>query len=205
MGVSSEPFLQYLKERMKASLIRKIPELFAAFLMFSSIGLATEAITVESHANRYFRSDLIISGEILSCTTNVIRTEQIPGDSGWTYHYSTFLKSCSVRVDSVLKGLCSDSIIVIFDESIQQSRHRFWGLDEKGDSLFVGEAHVEIDDESHIPLAGRWIIFLVDKDYDCHFLWNTEYNKRTLELYREFEEKGEDYSKEHAFELLFQE
>jgi hypothetical protein len=189
---------------MKAVSLKTIWVVFLLSCILNASAFSSEAITEESHANRYFTSDLIIFGEILTCTTGVVKTESTPGDSGWTLCYNTFLNSCLVRVDSVLKGHYSDSTIVIFNEDTQHYQTRFDRLDEKGDSMFVGMAYPEIDDRIRIPGSGKWIIFLVDQDGSCYFLWNSEYNKSNLDLYRKFEEKGESYYREHPSEFLFE-
>jgi hypothetical protein len=195
---------RYLKEQMNTNSARKIFWLFILLLMLNSTALPSECITEESHANRYFRADLIIFGEVLSCTTSVIRTENTSGDSGVIHRHTTFQTSCFVKVDSMLKGYYSDSIIVVFDENTQDMQTKFEKLDEKGESLFVGEMTVELTDKIYLPSASKWIIFLVDKDGDCYFLWYTEYNKGTLDLYHKFEEKGEDYFIKHSSEFFFQ-
>ncbi len=140
---------------MKTFSLKTICGVFLLFWIFNSSAFSAEAITVESYANRYFAADLIIFGEILSCTTSVIKTEKTPGDSGWTLHFNTFLNSCLVRVDSVLKGHYSDSTIVIFSEDTQHYQSRFDRLDEKGDSMFVGMAYLDFDDRIRIPGSGK--------------------------------------------------
>jgi hypothetical protein len=188
---------------MKAFSLKTICGVFLLFCIFYSCAFSSELITEESHANRYFRADLIIFGEILTCTTSAVKTESTPGDSGWTFGSNTFLNSCLVRVDSVLKGHYSDSMIIIFNEDTQHYQSRFDRLDDKGASLYVAEIYPEMMDKISIPSNGKWIIFLVDREGACYFLWNAEYNKSNLDLYRKFEEKGESYFKEHPSELLF--
>ncbi|MFH1335259.1 MAG: hypothetical protein ABII96_01975, partial [Candidatus Zixiibacteriota bacterium] len=188
---------------MNAFSAKTIRGVFLLFCIFNSSVFSAELITEESHGNRYFRADLVIFGEILTCTTSVIKTENVPGDSGWIFCYNTLLNSCLVRVDSVLKGHYPDSTIIIFNEATQHYQTRFERLDENGDSMYIAEIYPEIPDKIRIPGNGKWIIFLVDKDGACYFLWNTEYNKSNLDLYRKFEKKGESYFKEHPSEFLF--
>ncbi len=191
---------------MNVNLTKVILWLFILLLISNLPALPAECITEESHANRYFKADLIIYGEVLSCTTGVIKDENTPGDSGWINRRITSRTSCFVRVDSVLKGYCPDSIIVIFYENTQNSRNRFWGLDDRGESLYVGEiAAIGADDKINIPSFGnKWIIFLVDKDGAFYFLWYSEYNGGNLSLYRRFEDKGEDYFRKHPSEFFLQ-
>ncbi|UCB53515.1 MAG: hypothetical protein JSV10_05420, partial [Candidatus Zixiibacteriota bacterium] len=69
---------------------------FTALFLTLFIGVfATELITPESHARRYFKADLVIFGEALSCTTKVVEREDVPGDSGWVNHYTTLASTCT--------------------------------------------------------------------------------------------------------------
>jgi hypothetical protein len=162
-------------------------------LLFCSAVRATENITPESHARRYFKADLVIFGEVLGCTTRVVEKKNVPGDSGWVNHHTTFMNECGVRVDSVLKGLFRDSTLVVQRKSSQQSRSRFDRITEGGDSLYLGEmTELGYAFDVKIPPSGSWILFLTKKDSTYDFMWHADHNKTNLDLYKKFEEEGED-------------
>lgn len=166
----------------------------ALFLAFFAAVFATELITPGSHARRYFKADLVIFGEALSCTTKVVGSKDVPGDSGWVSHHTIFIKACSVRVDSVLKGSLEDSIIVVQEESSQAWMSRFEAIDENDDSLYMVQMAEEPGpgQANEIPSSGRWILFLMEDDSIYTFLWHADYNRMNLDLYGKFAEEGED-------------
>lgn len=169
----------------------------ALFLALFAAVFATERMTPGSHARRYFKADLVIFGETLSCTTNVVERKDVPGDSGWVNHYTTLASTCTVRVDSVLKGALAESVIVIRKESSQAWMSRFEAIDVNGESLYVGQSTLEPappgpGEADEIPFSGRWILFLMEKDSTYTFLWRAKYNRKNLDFYKKFAEEGED-------------
>jgi len=171
-------------------------------LLFCSAVCASEDITPASHAKRYFKADLVIFGEVLGCTTRVVEKKNVPGDSGWVNHHITFMNACTVRVDSALRGSFKDSTIVVQRESSQQSRSRFDRITEGGDSLYLGEmTHPGDLFAVKIPSSGRWILFLTEKDSAFAFMWHADYSKTNLDLYKKFEEEGEDVFKRYDLRI----
>ncbi len=188
----------YIEKLINARTLQNICVLALFFLTFCSGIFATECITPESHARRYFGADLVIFGEVVSCTTRVVSIEDVPGDSGWTYHRVLSVDEATVRVDSVLKGSFGDSAILVQTESSQESRWRLDKVTETGDSLPIGQL-VQMavlppgpGDASEIPSSGSWILFLTEKDGAFEFMWRADHNKSNLDLYRIFEDEGED-------------
>jgi hypothetical protein len=171
----------------------------AVLFIFCSGVLAAERITPKSHVGRYFKADLVIFGEALSCTTKVVEEKDVSGDSGWIYHYRTFMTASTVRVDSVLKGSFADSTIVIQKESSQESRSRFARVTESGDSLHLGQIVPEIDDffGVKIPCSESWIIFATEEDGIYSFMWRTRYERIALDVYKACAEEGEKVYEEY--------
>lgn len=163
-------------------------------LAFCSGVFAAKDITPESHAGRYFRADLVIYGEVLSCTSKVLEEKDVAGDSGWINHHRMFVTVSTVRVDSVLKGSLTNPTIVVQRQSSQVGRSRFAGIDESGDSMYVAEMVVESGDlyADRMPCSGSWIMFLTEKDGIYFLMWRTFYEKIALDLYEVFEDTGED-------------
>ncbi|NIN01641.1 MAG: hypothetical protein GTO24_27150 [candidate division Zixibacteria bacterium] len=165
------------------------------FHLMSCLGVsAAELITPESHARRYFKANLVIYGEVLSCTSKVLEERDVAGDSGWTNHHRTSMTASTVRVDSVLKGSLANPTIVVQSQLSQVWRSRFAGIDESGDSMYVGEMAVESGDlyADRMPCSESWIMFLTEKDGIYSLLWRTFYEKIALDLYEVFEDIGED-------------
>lgn len=140
----------------------------------------------------------MIFGEVLGCTTNVVERKDVPGDSGWVNHYTTLASTCTVRVDSALKGALAESVIVIQKESSRAWKSRFEAIDENGDSLYMGQMAEEPGpgEANEIPSSGRWILFLIEKDSTYTFLWRAKYDRMNLDLYRKFAEEGRRYFSE---------
>jgi hypothetical protein len=175
------------------SVLQKAYPLVVLTLLLCSTALAAECITPYSHAKRYFGADLVVFGEVLSCTTRVVSEEYVPGDSGWVYQHTVSIAEARMRVDSLLRGSGPDSIIVIQKRSTQAWRSRFDKVTETGDSLYFGEMAVlpGPGEASEVPSSGSWILFLTEKDGGFEFMWRADYNKCNLDLYRIFEEEGE--------------
>jgi hypothetical protein len=176
------------------SVVQEACTLGVLTLLLCSTVLATECITPESHARRYFRADLVVFGEVLSCTTRIVSKEDIPGDCGWVYQHTSRIAEARMRVDSLLRGSGPDSIIVIQKKSTQAWRSRFDKVTETGDSLFLGEIAVlpGPGEASEVPSSGSWILFLTEKDGGFEFMWRADYNKCNLDLYKIFEEEGKE-------------
>lgn len=155
---------------------------------------AAELITPESHARRYFKANLVIYGEVLSCTSKVLEEKDVAGDSGWTNHHKTSMTASAVRVDSVLKGSLANPTIVVQSQSSQAWRSRFAGIDESGDSMYVAEMAVESGDlyADRMLCSGSWIMFLTEEAGIYSLVWRTFYEKIALDLYEVFEDIGED-------------
>jgi hypothetical protein len=176
------------------SVVHRACTLVVLTLLLCSTAKATECITPESHARRYFDADLLVFGEVLTCTTTVVSEEDVSGDSGWMYHNTTRVTEIRVRIDSLLKGSVHDSIIIVQKKSTQTWNSRFLKTAETGDSLFLGEMSVlpGPGEASEVPSSGSWILFLTEKDGGFKFMWRADYNKCNLDLYKIFEEEGEE-------------
>jgi len=169
------------------------------FLMLCSCAFATEALDNLKQARRYLDADLVIVGEILACSTKTIEEKDLPGNNGWFHHYTKFVNTHLVRVDSVMKGAFADSIIIIKRESSKgyDWKSEFVSITEKGDSLFNMEMRPGVGGEGwdSIPDSGKCIILLVEKDSIYTPTLCSGYNKSSIDFYREVEEKGEEYFK----------
>ena len=170
---------------------------FAFLFLISCYKLfAAKLVNPHEDARSYLDADLVIAGRVLSCTTKVIERREIPADSGWIQHYDKFQKIHIIKVDSLVKGSFVDSTIVIQTESSQEWRSRLFKIDEKGDSLFIGEAFVRDEEgDAVIPESGKFIILLKKKEGIYISTLCRVYNKFNLDFFREVEEKGEDYFK----------
>jgi hypothetical protein len=175
------------------SVLQKAYPLVVLTLLLCSTALAAECITPYSHAKRYFGADLVVFGEVLSCTTRVVSEEYVPGDSGWVYQHTSSIAEARMRVDSLLRGSGPDSIIVIQKNSTQAWRSRFDKVTETGDSLYFGEMAVlpGPGEASEVPSSGSWILFLTEKNERFEFMWRADYNKLNLDLYRIFADVGD--------------
>lgn len=167
------------------------------FLMLCSCAFATEVL--DNEASRYFDADLVIVGEILACSTKTIEEKDSPGNNGWFHHYTKFMNTHLVRVDSVMKGAFADSTIIIKSESSKgyDWKSELVSITEKGDSLFNREMSLRFGGESwaNIPDSGKYIILLVVKDSVYTPILCRDYDKSTIDFYREIEGKGEEYLK----------
>ena len=193
-SVGNLPISCYAKKLANSDALPKVCAVVFFHLMFCLGVSATELITPESHARRYFKADLVIYGDALCCTSKVLEERDVAGDSGWINHHRMFVTASTVRVDSVLKGWFTDSTIVIRRELSQVWRSRFTGIDESGDSMYVAEMAVESGDPyaDRMPCSGSWIVFLTEEDGIYSLMWRTFYDKIALDLYEVFEDIAED-------------
>ena len=175
----------------------KVPTLSILILMYSSCVFAAEVLTNE--ARRYLDADLVIVGEILACSTQIVEEKDLPGNNGWFHHYTRFVNTHLVRVDSVMKGAFADSTIIIKRESSKgyDWKSEFVRITEKGDSLFKMEMRPGVGGEgwTSIPDSGKCIILLVVKDSVYTPTLCRDYDKSTIDFYKEIEEKGAEYFK----------
>ena len=190
--------------RTKARTMGVIHGLVTGFLVSCSLAQATECITPESHARRYHQADVVIFGQVISCTTNVVERKDVPGDSGWVNHYTTHASTCTVRVDSVLKGALAESVMVIQKEWSRAWMSRSEPIDENGESPCVGQIAMAAvspgpGEANEIPSSGRWILFLMEDDSTYTFLWRADYNRMNLDLYGKLAEEGEDIFEKYDF------
>jgi len=181
------------------SRLGKISVFSALLLMFCSGALATEVLDNFKMARGYLDADLVIIGDVLSCSTEVAEEKDVPGSDGWVQHFTKLVSTYAVRVDSVLKGSLSDTMIIIQNESGKSYalRTTFFKLDEKGDSMFMVEQPSETNDIgwNSIPGLGKFILVLKKKDgLDTSILCHSP-DEYSLNLYRQVKEKGEDYFK----------
>jgi len=187
---------------LNVSSLWRICTFVSLFLIFCSGLFASECITNLDEARRYLDADLVIVGDVIGCSTKVVEEKDTPGDSGWVYHWTKFINLHFVRVDSVIKGCFTDSVIIITSYSFRDYalKRIFEGITEKGDSMFsyMGEEALPDDGSwSDIPDSGKFIILLKEKD--CIYISTLcdAYSKAAIDFYREVDEKGEDYFKRY--------
>jgi len=181
----------------KRFILSSICILTGLFLIFSSGIFASELV---DPAAKYKNADLIILGSVFSCTTIVTEQNDTPGADGWINHMTKLMNICTVKVDSLIKGSLTDSIIKINNES---SQTYYWakifvGLDEKGDSSFMGQAvAMQPNDEGagKIPGAGKFILALVEKEATYTSILCCPYDQNVLGIFKQVKEKGENYFK----------
>ncbi|MDP3024197.1 MAG: hypothetical protein Q8O10_01535 [candidate division Zixibacteria bacterium] len=156
----------------------------------------TKPVDPYEDARRYLDAGLVIVGQVLSCTTTVTEEREIPGDSGWVNHQDKLMKTYTIRVDSVLKGSIPDSTIIIQSESFNTWRSRLFNIGEKGDSLFLGQDFLSIDEsDAVVPESGKFILLLKEVDGIYTSILCRAYDKFNLDFLKEVKEKGEDYFK----------
>lgn len=180
------------------SLLKKC-NFVALFLMLCSCAFATEALDNLKQARLYLDADLVIVGKILACSTKIIEEKDVPASGGWFHHYTRFLDTHLVKVDSVIKGVFADSTIIIkreFSEGYDW-KSEIVSIAERGDSLIKMSMTPQIGGRgwAGIPDSGKYIILLVEKDSIYTPTLCTGYDKLSLDFYREVEEKGEEYFK----------
>lgn len=174
--------------------------IFVTLFLISSSGIfASEVLDNFKMARRYLDADLVLIGNVLSCSTQIIEEEDQPGSNGWVQHSTKLMNTYRVKVDSILKGDFPDSVIVIQNESFKTyaSRTTFNKLDEKGDSMFLEEQTLQTNDEGwdRIPGLGKFILLLKKKDGLYTSILCHSPDEYSLNLYRQVKEKGEDYFK----------
>lgn len=168
------------------------------FLIFSSGIFATEVLDNSKMARRYLDADLVLIGNVLSCSTQIIEEKDQPGSNGWVQHSTKLMNTYRVKVDSILKGDFPDSVIVIQNESFKTYARMtiFYKLDEKSDSMFM-EQHFETNDIgwNSISGLGKFILLLKKKNGLYTSILCHSPDEYSLNLYRQVKEKGEDYFK----------
>jgi len=181
------------------SRLGKISVFSALLLMFCSGALATEVLDNFKMARSYLDADLVIIGDVLSCSTEVAEEKDVLGSDGWVQHFTKLVSTYAVRVDSVLKGSLRDTLIIIQNESGKSYalRTTFFKLDEKGDSLFLGETTAPMNDVgwNSIPELAKYVLLLKKKDGKYTSILCHSPDEYSLDLYRQVKEQGEDYFK----------
>ncbi|MFA5034070.1 MAG: hypothetical protein WC614_13765 [bacterium] len=105
-------------------------------ITFYSSGFAVEKVT--DHAQRYLDANLVIVGNVLSCSTKVITKKDSlitsGSDSGWVRHWDVSVDIYKTKVDTVVKGVFADSIIIIESKPYAGNiwKSQSLEIDEKG-------------------------------------------------------------------------
>ncbi len=141
----------------------------------------------------YLDADLVIVGNVLSCSTKIIEEKELPETGSWIWHCTKFMNIHMVRVDSVIKGSFSDTTLIIQNESFKT----YYWREEKGDSLSSMKIRPGIGDESvsNIPGLGKFIIILKKKDGIYTSTLCMAYDKSILDFYKKIQEKGKGHFK----------
>lgn len=156
------------------------------------------------HAEKYLDADLAIAGDALSYTTKVIRKDSShirESDTVGTIHYdyATFVDVYKMKVDSVLKGVFPDSIIVIQSEPYKHYfESKFVGRDTDGEPMFVDKFNMVIAEDI---INGIWknqtkcIALLQKKDATHIPLLFRRCDKYILDFYKKLDAEGLNYLK----------
>ncbi len=177
----------------------------AVFLLIlaSSRGFAAECIDPDREAQRFRNADLVVVGNVLSHTTKTLKDEMSPpGLDGWMYRHRTIVDIYRIEIEGILKGDFSDSVIVIQTNpyNAQEERHRFDKIDEKGDSLYLGEIMYPWGRDSWIMSKSRKYIILIQKQDTAYtYMLSRPYTEDRFDFFRRLEDK------ELQFSLVYQE
>lgn len=168
-------------------------------LIFPSHGLAR--ISSYVHAKIYLAADLVIIGDILSCTTKVVKEDTCIIDTGSVTHWKISINNYKIKVDTVIKGVFADSIIIIKSEPYATNivRTKSLGLDEESNSKSsVSKNFSDSDDR-----INNWninnhkhIILLHKKDTTYISMLLHDYNKDIINyFYKGLDREGLNYFK----------
>ncbi|MFA5034065.1 MAG: DUF4424 family protein, partial [bacterium] len=147
------------------------------------------------HAEKYLSADLVTIGTALSCTTKVIQDESlsIPGsDTADISHYTTVTDIYNIKVDSVIKGVFADSIIIVRSPSYRNIlKSKFTGRDARGKPVFVTKT---VKDFFNTPdrINGSWYVTSKTK---CIALLQKKDTTYTSTLFRRYDKDIIDFYK----------
>jgi hypothetical protein len=146
-------------------------------------------------ARMYLDADLVILGSAISSRTETLRSWDSLGTDGWTYHHKAMSDVYQVAVDSVLKGDCRGSQIVIHTTQYGGgiNRSRFDKIDGAGRPMYLGELIDTPDEKDSISGRGEQIILLDKQDSVYTLTLAVSPDESTLAFYRQVQEKGKAY------------
>lgn len=156
---------------------------------FSNVIMVSSGVNV---AQMYQDANLVIAGDVISICTNKVSERDTLESDGWIHVYRTLVDTYFVRVDSVLKGSYSDTLITIESKNYPDHPHRkrFAEINEKGDSLFVAECSPrECEIVGMITKLGKGIILLKKEDDRYISILYCGFNELILDFFKRLKNK----------------
>gem|GEM_PF-1632753 len=160
-------------------------------MLLSSPGFAVEYVDPNEVARRFRDADLVIMGNVVSCTTRTLKEGDSLGHDGWMYHHQTVVDIYRTEIHSLLKGHFSDSVIVVQSRPYSGGgthRWKFDRVDEKGDSLGASEySFWDGGGADRIHKLGKYIILIQKEDTAYVSMLSRSYTKDASDFYGELE------------------
>ncbi|MFA5034090.1 MAG: hypothetical protein WC614_13865, partial [bacterium] len=152
------------------------------------------------HAEKYLSADWVTIGTVFSCTTKVIRTDSFSNGSDtskWVRYDVTLADIYKIKVDSVIKGVFADSIIVIQSPSYTNILHsKFTERDAKGNPIFATKTVKDflnidrINGPWYVKSRKKIIALLQKKDTVYTSTLFRRYDKDILDFYKKLDKKA---------------
>ena len=169
-------------------------------LTLYSISEAVEIVSPFDAAQRYLNADLVLVGKVISIEVKIIEDSVTQNEDGWQYHHRKLLDIYNVRIDSILKGSYSDSLIMIQSQpySEHEEKSKFAKIDSLGDSIFISEISYNYGyrgGSDLISTPGMYIIILNKVGCSYISILANNFEKNTLMFFREIQKEGAEFLK----------
>ena len=161
---------------------------------------AVEIVSPLDAAQRYLNADLVLVGKVLSIEVKIIKDSVTQNGDGWQYEHRKLLDIYNVKIDSILKGSYSDSLILIQSQpySGHEEKSKFAKIDSLGDSIFISEILYNQDyrgGSDLISTPGMYIILLNKVGGSYISILTNNFEKNTLMFYRKIQTEGTEFLK----------
>ena len=147
-------------------------------------------ISPENIIRSYSEADVVFVGDVISCSTELVQDKRWQLDGAWIYHHQTLRDSYTVKVVTMVKGMCRDSVIVVESQRYggvtEKWRNRFLRLDDRVDSMFVCDRSL-IDGGDHpryLKVLNRYILLVKNRDSSYVLINAHEFDDFLFEFYR---------------------
>lgn len=164
------------------------------------ISEAGEIVSPFDAAQRYLNADLVLVGKVISIEVNIIEDSVTQNNDGWQYYHRKLLDIYNVKIDSILKGSYSDSVIMIQSQpySENEEKSKFANIDSIGDSIFISEISYNNGyrgGSDLISTPGTYIILLNRIEGRYISILANNFVKNTLMFFRKVQKEGDEFLK----------
>ncbi len=164
------------------------------------ISEAGEIVSPLDAAQRYLNADLVLVGKVISIEVKIIKDSVTHNEDGWQYYHRELVDIYNVKIDSILKGSYSDSLIMIQSQpySGHEEKSKFANIDSSGDSIFISEVMYNPGyrgGSDLISTPGIYIILLNKVEDRYISILANNFVKNNLMFFRKVQNEGAEFLK----------